>query len=290
VLTFDVTGLSPGAYNGSVTLTSNSSTPVPDIPVVLTVVPQGTPTISFNGVVDNAVFGAGEALTPGDVAVVLGDQLSFKPLTVGQAPPLATTINGTQVLVNGSPAPLYYTSYGQVAFEVPSGLPAQQDISVQVVRDGQPGNTVTAHIANRAPRILLVGSGPFGAITFPDGVSYPFPNGSFPGLNTHPAQAGDTIVIYAIGLGATNPSVLTGAAAPSTPQLAQVVNTPVVNFFLPDQPAIIATPDFAGLTPGFAGLYQVNVRIPPNAPKGSNVSMTLGFNDAISNVAQLAIQ
>jgi uncharacterized protein (TIGR03437 family) len=289
VLTFDVTGLSAGTYNGSVTFTSNSVTSVPDVPVVLTVVTQGPPVISFNGVVDNAIFGSGDALTSGDVAVVLGDQLNFKALTVGQAPPLATIINGTQVLVNGFPAPLYYTSYNQVAFQVPYGLTPQKDASVQVVRDGQAGNTVSVHIASRAPRILTVGGGPFGAITFPDGASYPFPDGAFPGLNTRPAQAGDTIVVYAIGLGSTNPGVFAGDPAPSSP-LSQLVNTPVVNLFLTGQTAITTTPSFAGLTPGFAGLYQVNVTIPANAPKGSNVNMTFGFTDAISNAVQLAIQ
>lgn len=289
VLTFDVTGLSAGSYTGSVTFTSNSVTPVPDVPVVLTVVPQGPPIISFNGVVDNAIFGAGDPVNSGDVVVVLGDQLSFGPLTVGPPPPLATTIGGAQVLVNGFPAPMYYASYGQLAFQMPFGLTPQKDASVQVIRDGQAGNTVTVHIANRAPRMLLVGGGPYGAITFPDGASYPFPNGSFPGLNTHPAQAGDTIVIYAIGLGATNPGVLVGDPAPSDP-LSQLVNKPVINFFLTDQAAITTTPSFAGLTPGFAGLYQVNVTIPSNAPKGSNVNLTLGFTDAISNPVQIAIQ
>jgi uncharacterized protein (TIGR03437 family) len=289
VLTYDVTSLSPGTYTGSLSFTSNSTTSVPNVSVELTVVPKGAPVITFNGVVDNAIFGAGEALTSGDVAVVLGDQLSFSPLTVGPAPPLATTINSTQVLVNGSAAPLYYTSYGQVAFQVPSGLPPLQDVTVQLIRDGQPSNTVSAHIAARAPRLLLVGGTPFGAVTFPDGVSFPFPVGSFPGLTTRPAQAGDTIVMYAIGLGATDPAVATGNAAPLSP-LAQVVNTPVVNFYLIDSPAITVTPSFAGLTPQYAGLYQVNVTIPPNAPKGSNVNLTLGFNDAISNAVQIAIQ
>jgi uncharacterized protein (TIGR03437 family) len=289
VLTFDVTGLSPGTYTGSVTFTSNSVTSVPDVPVELTVVPQGPPTISFNGVVDNAIFGAGDALTSGDVAVVLGDQLSFGPLTVGHAPPLATTIGGAQVLVNGFPAPMYYASYNQLAFQMPFGLSATKDASVQVVRDGQAGNTVSVKIAPRAPRMLLVGGGPYGAITFGDGVSYPFPDGVFPGLNTRPAQAGDVLVIYAIGLGATNPGVLVGDPAPST-TLSQLINKPVVNFFNEGQPAVIETPSFAGLTPGFAGLYQVNVTIPSNAPKGSTVNLTLGFNDAISNPVQIAIQ
>jgi len=287
-LTFDVTGLSPGTYTGSLAFTSNSVVELQPVPVELTVTAPGPPVISFNGVVDNAIFGAGDALTPGDVAVVLGDQLSFSPLTVGQAPPLATTIKGTQVLVNGFPAPLYYISYGQVAFQMPYGLSPQKDVSVQVVRDGQPGNTVSVKIANRAPRVLLIGVGRYGAIVNQDG-SIPMPTGSFPGVNTHPAQPGDTLTIYAIGLGATTPGVLAGDPAPANEPLSRLTNTPVVNFFLTGATAITAEPLFAGLTPTYAGLYQVNVTIPSNAPKGT-VNLTLGFNDALSNPVQIAIQ
>jgi uncharacterized protein (TIGR03437 family) len=289
VLTFDVTGLSPGTYNGSLSFTSNSVTSVPDVPVVLTVVQKGPPVISFNGVVDNAIFGAGDALTSGDIAVVLGEQLSFSPLTVGKAAPLATTINGTQVLVNGFPAPLYYTSYGQLAFQMPFGLTPTKDVSVQVVRDGQAGNTVSVKIATRAPRVLLVGVGTYGAIVNQDG-SLPMPTDSFPGVNTHPAKPGDTLTIYAIGLGTTNPGVLVGDPAPSSEPLSRVTSIPTVNFYLTGAASITADPLFAGLTPTYAGLYQVNVTIPANAPKGSNVNVTLGFNDAISNAAQIAIQ
>ena len=54
-------------------------------------------------------------------------------------------------------------------------------------------------------------------------------------------------------------------------------------------PSVTIDPFFAGLTPTYAGLYQVNVTIPSNAPKGT-VNVTLGFNDAISNAAQITIQ
>jgi uncharacterized protein (TIGR03437 family) len=287
VLTFDPTGLNVGVYTASLAITSNSAVPVPAIPIQFSVVAKGAPTITFNGVVDNAIFGAGDALTSGDVAVVLGDQLFFSPLTVGSAPPLDTTIGTTQVLVNGLPAPMYYASYGQLAFEMPYGLPTTQTASVQVVRDGQTSNTVTVKIVPRAPRVLVIGGTSYGAITFADG-TLPLAPGTFPGLDTHPATAGDTIIIYGIGLGATSPGVLAGQPAPSGP-LSELTTTPVVNFFLPNTQTVSATASFGGLTPTYAGLYQINVVVPSNAPKGL-VNLTIGFPDAISNVVQLAIK
>jgi len=93
-----------------------------------------------------------------------------------------------------------------------------------------------------------------------------------------PAQIGEEIVIYALGLGSTNPQAQTGHAAPSpaapVTSLAGVefdyaVNAPPSNGI----PAPFATcaygvtcpepPAFAGLTSGFVGLYQVNVVVPP---------------------------
>jgi uncharacterized protein (TIGR03437 family) len=50
-----------------------------------------------------------------------------------------------------------------------------------------------------------------------------------------------------------------------------------------------ATPSFAGLAPGAAGLYRVDVTIPDTAPKGI-VAVSLGFTDGISNVVAIAIE
>ena len=50
-----------------------------------------------------------------------------------------------------------------------------------------------------------------------------------------------------------------------------------------------AAPFFAGLSPGYAGLYQLNVTIPEDLPKGV-VDVRAAFNDSVSNVVQIVIQ
>ncbi|HXK07149.1 MAG TPA: hypothetical protein VMS37_32435 [Verrucomicrobiae bacterium] len=285
-LTFDPGSLAPGAYTGSVAIASNAANGTITVPVDFTVVAKGAPLINYQGVVDNATFIPGDTVARGDVMAVLGEQFMFGSLTVGPAPPLATTISGVQVLVNGSPAPLYYASYGQLAFQMPYEVPLGNAV-VQVVSNGSSSNSVSVQVANRAPRLLLIGVGSYGAIVNQDG-SIPMPVGSFPGVNTHPAKVGDTLTIYAIGLGPTNPAGVTGQPAPSSEPLARVSPTPIVNF----GGGIGGTqviPFFAGLTPTYAGLYQLNVTIPSNVPKGT-VNISLGFSDSASNSVQIEIQ
>jgi uncharacterized protein (TIGR03437 family) len=286
VLTLDAGTLTPGTYTGSVTITTNAANTLAPFPVSFQVVAKGPPVINYQGVVDNATFAAGDTIAPGDIAVVLGEQFSFSPLAVGQAPPLAAQVGGATVLVNGQPAPLYYSSYGQLAFQMPVDAPAGLNL-VQVQRDGLTSNAVSVNVASRAPRILPIGVGSYGAIVNPD-YSIPMPVGSFPGVNTHPAHVGDTLTIYAIGLGPTSPSVATGQPAPAAEPFARVTTTPRVNFggsFF----GMDVDPLFAGLSPTYAGLYQVNVTIPAGVPAGT-VNVKLVYSDLASNVVQIAVQ
>jgi uncharacterized protein (TIGR03437 family) len=56
-----------------------------------------------------------------------------------------------------------------------------------------------------------------------------------------------------------------------------VVTTPSVRIG-----GISVAVSFAGLAPGFAGLYQVNVQVPTNAPSGNSVPLILSQNTLFS--------
>jgi uncharacterized protein (TIGR03437 family) len=286
LLSFDAGSLAPGAYTGSVVIATNAANGSITVPVTFTVVAKGAPVINYQGVVDNGTFNAGDTAARGDVMVVLGEQLSFSPLTVGKAPPLDTAVGGATVLVNGSPAPMYYSSYGQLAFQLPYEIPNGTAI-VQVQRDGQASNLVSVQVADRAPRLLLIGVGTYGAIQNQD-LSIPMPTGAFPGVNTHPAKAGDALTIYAIGLGPTKPSVVSGQPAPATAPFAPLTGTATVNFGA-GPGGVLVTPLYAGLTPTFAGLYQINVVVPDGLPKGA-VDLTVVFSETSSNAVQIYVQ
>jgi uncharacterized protein (TIGR03437 family) len=286
VLNFDPGTQAAGFTTGSLTISTNAVNGPVIVPVDFEIVAKGAPVIAYQGVQDNAVFTPGDIVTPGDIMVVKGEQLSFDPLTLGKAAPLATQVGGATVLVNGAPAPMYYSSYGQLAFQMPVEIPTGTAL-VQVQRDGQTSNTVSVDVAARAPRLLRINVGDYGAIQNQD-FSLPMPVGAIPGIATHPAQAGDTLTIYAIGLGQTNPAVATGQPAPSAEPFARVTSPPTVRFGAGFS-AINVEPLFTGLTPTYAGLYQVNVTIPDGLSKG-NVDVTLDFAGAVSNTVQIAVQ
>ena len=287
-VTADAGGLSPGAYSGQVVITTNGFIPTTTVMVKLDVLAPSPPLVTFGGIVDNAIFNAGDPIAAGGMAALFGEQLTTGSPQQAASLPLDSTLAGATLFVNDQPAPLYYVSDNQITFQMPFEAAAGQAL-VRVDRDGQRGNTVSVQVANRSPRILVLPFGNYAIAVNAADQSLVIP--ATPGLNAHPAKAGDTITIYAIGLGATDPAVASGAAAPTIEPLARVTVTPQVFF----RRGIFtnfseADPLFAGLTPGFVGLYQINVTIPQDAPTGSSVPIYILFPEAESNHVNIALQ
>jgi uncharacterized protein (TIGR03437 family) len=293
-ITADPSGLNPGVYTGAITITSNAANNSQvSVPVELTVNAVGLPQISAGGIVNATTFVA-ESFAPGGILAVFGDQLApVGTLAVNKGlPPLATTLGGVQVLVNGVPAPLYFSSPGQLNFQVPYEVPPNSVATVQVVSNGNAGNIRSVTVASTAPRMMVWGAnviaGGYGIIVNQD-YSLTLPSTTaVAGLATHPAKIGDTITIYSLGFGQTTPAAVTGAAASST-NLETVASASVTFGGLFSGTATTVPAAFAGLTPTAVGLYQVNVQIPQDAPTGPAVPLTLTVNGVIGNFVYMAI-
>ena len=282
-LTANPEGLAPGLYEATVTIETNAINSPHEARVFFTVVEQGPPIASFGGVVNNATFAAGDPIPQGGIAAIFGEQLSFEGPTEGAELPLVKELGGAKVFVNGQQVPLYFSSYGQINFQMPYETPAGE-VRVQVVRGDQTGNAVSVQVTQRNPRILKF-LGNYAIAVNQDGT---FPVPPTPGIPSRRARPGDVLVIYAIGFGQTQPPVASGEAAPADP-LAWVRPLPTVYFgrgLLP----VPATPLFVGLTPTFVGLYQINVQIPPNAPKGDHVPLQIEGPGYKSNQVEIAIE
>jgi uncharacterized protein (TIGR03437 family) len=98
------------------------------------------------------------------------------------------------------------------------------------------------------------GSGAYGGGTY-DIVG---PTGTSLGYKTVAAKAGDSLVLFGVGFGPTNPVVAAGAAYSGA-----AATTSTVSLLLHNKPV---TPAFAGLTS--AGLFQFNLTVPTGLGTG----------------------
>ena len=228
------------------------------------------PVLAKGGTV-NAFYRTSGALAPGTVAEVYGTGLAAGTVSTG-APPLPTQSNGTFVLVGGFSAPLFYLSDGQLDVQIPSDLAPTQQYAIVV----SSGGALTL-----PDQIDLVTLQP-GVSSFADGhIIAQHVDGTLIDAN-HPAKPGEAIVTYLLAMGPTNPSVPSGAPSPVSP-LAVVTVQPTVT--VDGQTADLL---FAGLTPTYAGLYQINFRVPASAHTG-DLTMVVMQNGVASNATLLPV-
>ncbi len=217
--------------------------------------PAQAPVVEARGVVNGVTLElAPSTVAPGGIFNVYGFNLA--PATVlATRIPLPTTLGtpGVEVLVNGRPAPLYFVSAtqinAQVPFETEAG-PAQ----VVVRRGGVSSRAATLVVQPAAPSLFALNGAGFGP-------AIAVRAGRLVGPDNPPAP-GDVLVVYAAGLGPVEPAVASGAAGPSGP-LARV-NRPQ-RAFTSGFPAAV---QFAGLAPGFVGLFQINLQLSEQAVPG----------------------
>jgi len=315
-------GLSPGKYTAQVAIAGNAKNGPFNVPVEMDVVATGPPVSYFEGLVDNAIYQLGATIAPGELVAVRGEQFTLGAPESATTLPLTTSLGGATVYVNGNAVPTYYVAAshvenqgGQITFQVPYSTPSGQ-ATIRVDRNDngtvEAGNTISAQVANSAPRLLqfalnttgasitagaistadnLTTENPVGTeyalATFPDGATFPVPTTA--GLASRAATVGDTLVFYGLGFGQTTPPVTEGVAVPGAPTVANCVMV-FETSVLPGAGNVTSVPSYCGLTPGSVGLYQVNVAVPAGTPKGAAVPVYLTIGTATSNSVEIAVQ
>jgi uncharacterized protein (TIGR03437 family) len=182
---------------------------------------------------------------------------------------LAGSASATTVSVGGSPATVLLATPFQINAQVPAGT-AVGDAAIQITSPfGSSSQTVAVRVT--APGIFVIGTASDGASSLGAVVNQ---NGTING-DTAPAPRGSTVTIYCTGLGTT--AVKNGLSLATASVSASLSNTtlPVA---------------FAGLTPGFIGLYQVNLPIPASTPPGLLVPLSIQAGNVSSNTIALAVQ
>ena len=219
--------------------------------VQLTPVTPAAPTISAGSIVSSATFAAGP-MAANSWVTVYGSNLSATTrgwtdsdfLNGG----LPFSLDGVSVVLTGAPRLAYvgYVSPTQVNFLLPSNL-APGTVQVQVRNPAGISTQVPITVQANAPQ-LFTADGKYLMATHLDGTLVG-KGGASP-----PASAGETIVLYGTGLGATNPALIVGQV-PTQP--ASLTGTPQVTIGGADAKVVSA-----GVVPGTAGLYQLNVQVP----------------------------
>jgi uncharacterized protein (TIGR03437 family) len=182
------------------------------------------------------------------------------------------------VFFNGEQAPLYFVSSGQINAQLPWDLLASGatsgTVNVTVVNGSVTSAPMAVQLAALAPGIFSIpaGAGYAVAINNADG-SIAAPAGAIPGITTHPAHAGDVLIMYANGLGpvglngkTSSPPPL-GAASLDATRYTVTVPTLLVG-------GAQAQIGFSGLSPQFVGINQINFVVPSVAP-GDTVPIQL---------------
>ena len=267
----------------AITVTAESSQPELSGTTILsgTVQPNNiAPAIFAGGVVSTASFAPNAPLAPGAFASVFGSNLAQTEALAG-ALPLATKLAGAQVFAGGGFIPIQYASGGQINVLIPFDLSPNSTQQLIVQQGFALSMPQSITIAPAQPAVFTQDQSGQGAgvivIVKPDGSQ----------LNadpSHPASAGDFLVIYCAGLGAVNQQIATGAASPGSPP-DKVSNALTVTIG-----GKAATVMFAGLTPTYAGLYQVNVAVPSGIQPGASVPVVLTMGPLSSPPVTIAIQ
>jgi uncharacterized protein (TIGR03437 family) len=216
------------------------------------------------GVVSSASYQPITAsLALGELITLYGTGLSdvTQSTTGGEAFP--TTLGGVSVTMDGFKCPIFYVSPTQLSVIVPFELAAVRSVyaNIQVTNNGTTSNVVQMYYQDTAP-------GAFSQTQ--NGIGFAAAEHADSGqlLDTgNPALPGEYISFYMTGLGIVTPPVPGGAVGPTGPfstvdvwtndELTVQFNDYGTNS-IGNQGVI----QFAGLAPGLAGLYQVNVQVP----------------------------
>jgi len=239
------------------------------------------PVINANGVVEGASFT--QKVAAGGIASIFGSNLA-PSVVAATTVPLPTVLNGVTVTLNGSPCSLFYVSPSQINFQVRWEVLPLGSAALVVTTAAGSSSSYTVTLSPVAPGIFAIGVSAQAAALISNTSTYAAAAGSIPGANSGPAMAGQYVSIYCSGLGAVANQPADGAASPAGKALATI--TAQIEVGIDDHFAI---PSFAGLAPGFVGLYQVDVQVPSGLP-GPSATVTLVVNGVTASTMTIAVQ
>jgi uncharacterized protein (TIGR03437 family) len=214
-----------------------------------------------------------DSLAEGSLVTIFGQNLAPATAAAGSTP-LPTQLAGVCVTINGARMPLLYASPGQINGQLPFDLNGQ--VQAVLHTPGGLSDIYYADVQPAAPSVFQLSvAGQSG--TFPAIVRT---KNNLLATLSNPLRPNETFTVFLTGLGQVGPPVETGRAAPASPlSLARFEPTVTVG-------GVNVGVLFAGLAPGFVGVYQINGLLPGNVPLGTQVPLVIsaGSNSTTINV------
>lgn len=304
-------GLVPGVYDLVLQLTPAGGEAVRS-PAVL--IPVGQAPLMISDVQNAASFVSG-TVSPGAILTIYGK--GFQTTNNLAAFP-ANEHETLSFTVNGESMPLFavISSACQVNLLAPTALASADGSAEVVVTKGNdssepfavdfaaatPGMFQLADPTTPSRLFAIAALANTVWLALPDGVSTALgipidcESGGVSAASTcgRPAKAGDALQFYVTGLGlataggaADGDPLPDGEVAPPGGPLYETVARPRV--FFGEAPGVEGEVLFSGLTPGNAGLYQVNVAVPEGVSAGDAVLVTIRMPDGSEHVSLIAI-
>lgn len=213
-----------------------------------------------------------DRLAPGSIISIFGDQLATG--TVKAVSSLPFSLGSTAVRLGKTTLPLFYVSPNQINALVPPSMQLDPNTSLVVESAGLQSIPVPVVSLPTDPGIFN------GAVVSATGkVNSP----------SAPAQRGDTVVVYCTGLGAV--TELLDPTLPAPLDHLVYAKQPVAVFVQGTGAQWLAAEvPFAGLAPGYSGLYQINVRIPQGALIGDQVQLYISSATRESNHVPVSVR
>lgn len=269
VVTPSPADLAPGVYSGRVTLLAPGATnSAVQLPVLFSIDRQAS-TIAPRGIVNAASLQSGP-IAPGELITIAGERLGPRNGISARPNPdtgrFATSLGGTRVLFDATPAPILYVSANQLNVEVPVEVASRKSVKITVESAGYAASdAIEIPVATAAPGLFSADG--VRVVALNQDSSYNTPE--------TPAAPDEVIQLFLTGQGLTTPPVETGALSPGTPPFATPVARVAVT--IGNQPAEVL---FAGLAPGTIGLLQVNARISSSIPPAPQAPIVVTIGDA----------
>jgi uncharacterized protein (TIGR03437 family) len=223
------------------------------------------PSYSAAGIVNASNFTAGP-FAPNSVITIFGSGLARSTQAIGpddiKGGTLPLELNYVRVYVQDQPAAILFVSAGQINFVMP-GIQNPGVVRVRVVVEGLTGPEITVTLLDAAPAL------------FPMAGGYAIAESADGKLLTAeaPSHANDIVVVFLTGLGQTSPNPPLAVIPTSPAQMRSLATLKVALNGTALDPVRIK---YAGVTPGSAGLYQINLVLPDGTGPDPEITVSVG--------------